>query len=149
MEPFERFRQNQRLIEDFTSRTLAVIPTCFARLYYVSSLKDLATGRYRHDGLAELYSEVSVQEALEHCHEELFSRILETPFYDQEQDLRRCLSSAGDAFWTVVEAWRKEKTFRTMCPEGLPGYLRDLFCSNLSAMLAMFSAERVSMDPAA
>jgi hypothetical protein len=36
-----------------------------------------------------------------------------------------------------------------MCPEGLPGYLKELFCSNLSALLAIFSAERVTLDPAA
>jgi len=145
---FERFRQSRCVIEDFTSRTLAVIPSDFGRLYYVSSLKDEATGRYQHDGLVEVYSENSVQEALEHCHEELFSRILETPLNDQERDLRKCLDSAGDRFWTVVESWREERSFRSMCPESLPNYLKELFCSNLGALLAIFSAERVTLDPA-
>lgn len=149
MEPFERFQQSRCVIEDFTSRTLAAIPSDFGRLYYVSSLRDSPTGRYQHDGLLELYSENSVQEALEHCHEELFSRILETPLRNQEQDLRKCLASAGDRFWTVVETWRKERSFRTMCPEGLPNYLNDLFCSNLGALLAIFSEQRVTLDPAA
>jgi len=76
---FDRFQQSRCVIEDFTSRTLAVIPSEFGRLYYVSSLKDSANGRYLHDGLVELYSEDSVQVALGDCHEELFSRILETP----------------------------------------------------------------------
>src|ERR1700682_5167426 len=149
VESFEHFQQSRRVIEDFTSRTLAVIPSDFGRLYYVSSLKDSATGRYQHDGLVELYSEDSVQVALEQCHEELFSRVLETPLPEQERDLRKCLDSAGDRFWTIVEAWRKDKSFQTMCPEGLPSYLKDLFCSNLAALLAIFSSQRVTLGPAA
>jgi len=148
VQPLEPFQRSRRVVEDFTSRTLAVIPSVFGRLYYVSSLKDTATGRYQHDGLVEVYSENSVQEALESCHEELFSRILETPLHDQERDLRKCLDSAGDRFWTVVETWREDRSFRTMCPEGLPDYLKELFCSNLGALLAIFSAERVTAAPA-
>jgi len=146
--PFGRFQQSRRVIEDFTSRTLSVFPSDFGRLYYVSSLKDSSTGRYRHYGLAELYSENSVQQALEHCHEELFARVLETHLEDQARDLRMCLDSAGDRFWTVVEAWQQEKSFEGMCPDGLPSYLSELFCSNLSALLAIFSEERVILDRA-
>ncbi len=106
MESLEHFRQNRSVIEDFTSRTLAVIPSEFGRLYYVSSLRDPDTGRYSHDGLMEVYSENSVQAALTQCHEELFSRILETPLKEQERDLRKCMGSSGDEFWDVVENWR-------------------------------------------
>ncbi len=148
MGSFERFQQSRCVIEDFTSRTLAVIPSFFGRLYHVSSLKDAVTGRYQHDGLVDVYSENSVQEALEQCHEELFSRILETPLPEQERDLRRCLDSAGDRFWTIVESWREDRSFRTMCPEGLPSYLKDLFCSNLGVLLAIFSSQRVTLGPA-
>jgi len=145
---FERFQQTRCVIEDFTSRTLAVIPSVFGRLYYVSSLKDSTTGQYRHEGLVEVYSENSVQEALGQCHEELFSRILETPLDDQARDLRKCLDSAGDRFWTIVESWREDRSFQSMCPEGLPSYLNDLFCSNLGALLAIFSSQQVTLGPA-
>ena len=144
MESSESFRQSRSVIEDFTSRTLGAIPSDFGRLYYVSSLKDEKTGRYKHDGLMSLYSEQSVQAALTHCHEELFSRILETPLSHQERDLRNCLGAAGDKFWAVVESWRETRFFRTMCPEGLPEYLDELFSSNMNALLAIFSANRVN-----
>src|SRR6266853_1716385 len=132
---FERFQQSHCVIEDFTSRTLAVIPSDFGRLYYVSSLKNAATGRYRHDGLVQVYSENSVQEALEQCHEELFSRILETPLPEQERDLRKCFDMNSDRLSSFVDGWLKDKSFQVMCPEGLPTYLKDLFCSNLAALL--------------
>ena len=145
----ERFQQSRRVIEDFTSRTLAAIPTEFGRLYYVSSLKNSVNGRYQHDGLGDVYSADSIQEALEQCHEELFSRILETSLDEQAVDLRKCLDSAGDRFWTIVETWRLDQSFRIMCPEDMPDYLRDLFCSNLRVLLAIFASHRVTSGPAA
>ena len=132
------------MIEDFSSRTLASISTDFARLHYVSSLKDASTGRYEHDGLMSLYPDNSVQSALAHCHEELFSRILETPLQEQEGDLRACLSTAGDQFWNVVESLRESQSFVGMCPQGAPNYLHELFRSNMSALLAIVSSKKPS-----
>jgi hypothetical protein len=142
VESIERFHQSRAVIEDFSSQTLAAISSDFARLYYVSSLKNEDSGRYEHQGLASLYPENAVQVALSHCHEELFSRILETSLKEQERDLRVCLSSAGDQYWDVVENWRESRHFQNLCPEGLPGYLHDLFCSNLVALLAIFSSRK-------
>ena len=142
MESLERFQQSRAVVEDFSSQTLAAISTDFGRLYYVSSLKDSDSGRYQHDGLMSLYPESAVQTGLSHCHEELFSRILETPLKEQERDLRACLVSAGDKYWDVVETWRESRFFQEMCPEGLPDYLNDLFCSNMGALLAIFSSKK-------
>ena len=61
MESLERFQESRAVIEDFSSRTLAAIATDFARLHYVSSLKDSGSGRYEHEGLTSLYPENSVQ----------------------------------------------------------------------------------------
>jgi hypothetical protein len=142
VESLERFQQSRAVIEDFSSQTLAAISSDFGRLYYVSSLKDSDSGRYEHDGLMSLYPENSVQAGLSHCHEELFARILERPLKDQELDLRACLGAAGDKYWDVVENWRENRYFQEMCPEGLPDYLQDLFCSNMGALLAIFSSRK-------
>jgi hypothetical protein len=142
VESFENFQQSRTVIEDFSSQTLAAISSYFGRLYYVSSLKDGESGRYEHDGLKSLYPESAVQAALSQCHEELFSRILETPLQEQEKDLLTCLHAAGDQYWDLIENWRENRCFREMCPEGLPDYLQDLFCSNMSALLAVFSERR-------
>jgi len=144
VESLERFQQSRAVIEDFSSQTLAAISSDFGRLYYVSSLKDSDSGRYEHDGLTSLYPENAVQAGLSHCHEELFSRILETPLNDQARDLRECLGSAGDKYWDVVENWRETCYFREMCPEGLPDYLQNLFCSNMGALLAIFSSKKTN-----
>lgn len=144
MESYQRFQQSRVVIEDFSSQTLAAIPSVFGRLYYVSSLKSLESGRYEHDGLLSLYSENAVQAALAHCHEELFSRILETPLQEQERDLRSCLDTAGDQYWAVIEEWQETQSYQTLCPEGLPDYLQSLFCSNVNALLSVFSTQHIN-----
>jgi hypothetical protein len=142
VESLERFHQSRAIVEDFSSRTLSAISSFFGRLYYVSSLRDSNSGRYEHDGLSSLYPQGAVQEGLSHCHEELFSRILETPLKEQESDLGKCLVSAGDRYWDVVESWREDSRFQNMCPDGVPEYLHDLFRSNMSALLAIISSRR-------
>jgi len=139
MESLERFQQTRRVVEDFTSRTLAAIPTDFGRLFYLSSLRTPATGRYEHDGLTSVYSEDSVQQALDHCSRELFSRILEMRLDHQEWDLRAFLGRSGNDFLELVREWRVEKRYRTMCAPGVPNYLHELFISNCDALLSILS----------
>jgi len=142
VESLESFQQSRAVIEDFSSQTLAAISSDFGRLYYINSLKDTDSGRYEHDGLTSLYPENAVQAGLSHCHEELFSRILETPLNVQEHDLRACLVSAGEKYWDLIQSWQESRSFQNMCPEGLPDYLDDLFCSNMAALLAIFSSKK-------
>ena len=135
----ERFHQSRAVIEDFSSRTLAAISTAFGRLYYLNSLKDSESGRYAHDGLTSLYPEGAVQDGLTQCHEELFAKILETPLREQELDLKKCLRAAGERCGELAESWGKNQDLRDLCPEGMPDYLHDLFCSNMKALLSITS----------
>lgn len=144
METLERFQQNRRVIEDFTERTLAAIPGEFARLLYVASLRDLASGRYCHEGLTAVYPEEAVQQALEHCHQELFIRILEMSLAQQEWDLRACLGSLEGNFWEVVARWRELEFYRCLVPLGIPDYLQELFRSNVRALLGLMEEERAT-----
>jgi len=147
VETLERFQQNQRIIEDFTTRTLEAFPSDFARLLYISSLRDLASGQYHHEGLAAIYPLQAVQEALAYCHEELFAKLLETPLEQQEWDLRACLATLRGDFWGVVARWQELESYRLLLPEGVPAYLHDLFCSNLRALLALMAEEHAICQP--
>jgi len=136
VESLERFQQNRRIIQDFTTTTLAAIPSEFGRLLYVASLRDLSSGTYEHAGLMVMYPREAVQEALEMCHEELFARILEKPLEEQERDLRFCLSQMkSSSLVRTVQQWVHTQAYRLLVPDGIPEYLRELFCSNLNALL--------------
>lgn len=128
-------QQNRRIIQDFTLNTLAGIPGAYARLVYVASLRDLSSGRYEHQGLCALYPQQAVQEALRLCHEQVFERILESPLSEQMEDLRSCLAAMEGGLAEVVSHWQQLESYRVLLPEQVPDYLRDLFLSNLRALL--------------
>lgn len=149
METLERFRQNQRVIEDFTLHTLSAIPSGMGRLLHVATLRDLASGRYCHEGLLEIYPEPAVHQALSFCHEELFAKVLETPLAQQIGDLRVCLSAFEGTFGDIAARWRELEFYRVLVPLGTPAYLRELFCSNLRVLLELLVRERASLASAA
>ena len=132
-----QFEQNRHIVHDFALTTLAAIPNDFSRLTYIASLRDLSSGRYEHAGLAALYPADAIQQALQHCHEEIFNRILETPLELQEPDLRDCLEGMDGPFSATVEHWRLMEAYRVLMPEGSPDYLKELFCSNLRVLLGI------------
>jgi hypothetical protein len=101
----------------------------------VASLRDLSSGRYEHQGLVALYPEEAVQQALELCHEQIFERILEMPLEKQLEDLRNCLTAMEGGLPAVVSHWRQLEPYRVLLPENAPGYLKELFFSNLRALL--------------
>lgn len=141
MKALTQFQQNRRVIQDFTASTLAGIPGQFARLIYVASLRDLSSGRYEHQGLAALYPEEAVQQALEVCHEQIFERILETPLSDQLEDLRACLVVMEGGLSSAVSHWRRLEAYRVLLPEQAPDYLKELFLSNLRALLEILQEQ--------
>jgi hypothetical protein len=141
MKALTQLQQNRKVIQDFTLTTLARIPGLFARLAYMASLRDLSSGRYEHAGLAALYPDAAIQQALQLCHEQIFERLLESPLSSQEEDLRGCLSQMEGGLQEVVTHWRRIEGYRVLVPEDAPDYLKDLFNSNLRALLEILAEE--------
>src|SRR5204862_7300097 len=141
MRTLTQLQQNHKVIQDFTLTTLASIPGLFARLTYMASLRDLSSGRYEHAGLAALYPDEAIQQALQLCHEQIFERILETPLCSQLEDLRACLASMEGGLPSAVSHWRRMEGYRVFLPEAAPDYLKELFCSNLRALLEILEEE--------
>lgn len=135
MPTLSKLQQNRRVVQDFTLNTLAGIDGTFARLVYVASLRDLSSGRYEHQGLVALYPEEAVQQALDLCHEQIFERILEMPLERQLEDLRKCLGEMEGGLAAVVWHWQQLEPYRVLLPENAPDYLKELFFSNLRALL--------------
>ena len=141
MKALTQLQQNRRIIQDFTQTTLAGIPGNFARLAYVASLRDLSSGRYEHEGLSAVYPGEAIQQAIEVCHEQVFERILETPLSAQEEDLRSCLGAMKAGLHGTVVHWQRMESYRVLAPEKSPDYLKDLFYSNLRALLELLQEE--------
>jgi len=148
MAALTRLQQNRKIVQDFTVTTLAGIPTLFGRLTYMASLRDLSSGRYEHAGLAALYPDEALQQALQLCHEQVFERILETSLEEQLEDLRSCLKAMEGGISVVVSHWLGMEAYRVLLPEKSPDYLKELFCSNSRALLELLYNE-IKKEPAA
>ncbi len=141
MRALTQLQQNRRVIQDFTLTTLAGIPGLFARLSYLASLRDLSSGSYEHAGLSALYPDAAIQQSLQLCHEQIFERILEAPLSSQLEDLRACLAGMEGGLSAAVSHWRRMEAYRVLVPEVTPDYLKELFCSNLRALLDLLDRE--------
>src|SRR5262249_39093748 len=91
--------------------------------------------RYSHAGLAAIYPDAAVQQALELCHEQVFERVLEMPLQRQEEDLRDCLEQMEGGLAGAVDHWLRLESYRMLLPAKAPEYLKELFSSNLRALL--------------
>jgi hypothetical protein len=144
---WESFDRNRKLTEDLTERTLAAISSEYGKLIYLASLRDLASGTYRHEGLEAMYSAGSVQEALLQAHREVCSRILELPLALQEMDLLSCWKGFDVEAEGVIGNWKESEAYRTLMPFGLPDYMRSLFCSNFETLLSVFEPDGATGQP--
>jgi len=141
MDTLTQLQQNRRIIHDLTLSTLARISSSFSRLAYLSSLRDFSTNVYDHAGLSAFYPKTAVQQALEQCHQELFERILETPLAVQEEDLRAHFRTLPNGSRRAAAQWRRLESYRALLPAESPEYLKELFCSNVRAILEILEKE--------
>jgi hypothetical protein len=72
-------------LDDLRLRTLAVFPSLFAKLEYLSSLR-ASDGGYAHWGLARVHGEIQAKHAISESHESLISEVLRTPLSGLMED---------------------------------------------------------------
>jgi hypothetical protein len=149
VESLERYSQNERVIEEFTTQQLAGIATRMGRLVRVAKLRDVSIGRYQHAKLEAEFSAPAVHQALLYCHEELFEQVLESALEQQEWDVRMYLASLEVPAKEIANRWMELEYFRMLVPFGTPSYLRDLFISNMRVILGLIAADDAKLRTAA
>jgi len=82
-----------------------------------------------------VYGREPVGETLVKCHEELFERVLEMPLAKQEEDLRQFIATLPEGTEEGIRVCRGRT--EDWIPLGAPEYLKELFRSNLNALLEL------------
>ena len=128
----EQLRFNRQVLYDLASRYLEPLEGSFARMVYLASLRNSATGCYEHPDLSLAYRKESVHQALAKCHEELFERLLELPLIQQQQEFFQYLESTGQLI--PEDNAKRLALLDSWAPSEVPDYLKELFRSNLQAL---------------
>jgi len=66
---------------------------------------------------------------------------LEMPLSVQEQDLSEFLEGMPGVLPATIVHWRQLEAYRILPPEEAPDYLRELFFSNLRALLEILASQ--------
>jgi len=128
-------RTNKQILFDLTANYLEPLDGAYQRLAYLHDLRDSCSGRYVHERLAAVYGPDAVNHVLTECHEEVFERLLEMSLTTQEEDLRRHLDSYSGSLAEKVSRCRAAAI--SWIPPQSPSYFKELFCSNLNALVVL------------
>ena len=131
----EQLRIHRQILYDLALHYLEPLNGSFSRLAYLTSLKQPSSQTYAHDRLAAVYGPEPINETLTKCHEELFERLLEMPLAQQEEELRQFFGTLPEGKQEGIEIYKKR--IEDWIPLKAPDYLKELFRSNLSVLLAL------------
>jgi hypothetical protein len=141
----EKFQTCQQVLFDLTANYLEPMNSAYQRLAYLFSLWEASTGKYVHEDLATVYGAEAVDQVIAHCHEEVFERLLEMPLNAQREDLRLHLGATPRV--SEGNSKRYQENGRRWVPAGAPSYLRELYCSNLDALLDLLADDACKVPP--
>jgi hypothetical protein len=128
--------------EDLKNRTLAAFGYDFARLIYLSSLRDFSTGEYYHHGLAQLFSEAAATAAITACHEELFYGLTLGPLDSFVAQLDRLINSTRRDYQRTLEAWETLEAYNFAVPSACDPTVSQLFKSNVKVAMKFLKLPR-------
>ncbi len=120
---------------DLWKHTLSRIPTVFGRLAYLASLRDSNSGTYRHHGLSILFGREESVKALRESHQQAFFEWVGFPLAEKSEDLGQYLAGLEEPPEIVVEHWLRSRIYRTYIPVSAREMERELFSSDLEALL--------------
>jgi hypothetical protein len=116
---------------DLNTHTLARLDCDFARMMYLSSLRDFNTGEYHHHGLEHLFSEFTANAAMRACHEELFDRLTLGPLQCLVEQINRFIRLSPKDYQGTLVAWKTLEGYHVAVPSGCNPISAELFRSNV------------------
>jgi hypothetical protein len=90
------------------------MPSVFGRLWYLSSLWDENTDRYRERFMSRIFGEETSDRALRHVHKETFYKWLSLTLHQREADLDDYLRNFETK--SLLECWIQMSLYRELLP---------------------------------
>lgn len=133
--------------DDLWRTTLEQVPSLLGRLYYLTSLRDENSGRYRHHGLASVQGEEAADAAIRASHLRTFSDWIRLPLPLKKQDLDAYLEALEEPVEQVLATWAHTRSYAACVPASVQGVERELFVNDLEVLLAVVRNARGVAGP--
>ena len=133
-------------VADLWKHTLSRIPTVSGRLAYLATLRDPASGTYRHHGLFASFGRDEAVRALRESHQKEFQAWLNLPLAEKSDDLREYLVRLEDPLADVVDHWIKSATYRSYVPGTARDVEAELFYRDLEILLAFLRHDTLRLQ---
>jgi hypothetical protein len=120
---------------------LSAIPSTFARLLYLASLRGDPDGRYSESALIARFGEVETDFALRVCHEMVFAQWLGYALEQQKTEVELYLSALRDNRRAILRTWLRLDAYRGLLPEAADDEERRLYLCDIEAVLDLLRAQ--------
>jgi hypothetical protein len=127
---------------DLEIRSLGPMGYDFARIVYLSSLRDFSTGDYHHDGLARSFSESAASAALIAAHQDAFYRLTFAPIECFVAQVERFIRSSPRDYDSSLQAWETLEGYRVTVPSACDQLTCALFRSNIKITITLLKSRR-------
>jgi hypothetical protein len=122
-------------VSRYLLHAMSVLPTPFARLVFLTSMRDHYSGQYLHEGWAGASSPEEVNAALAQMHRHVFEVVAILPLLDLCKEVRRHFDSLGETETRTAKFWLETEPYYEMIPAGYPLLARKLFISQVRLAL--------------
>lgn len=124
-------------LEQYLARAVRSVDTAFDRLVFLGSLRDSYSGRYMHEGWAQVASPDEIDRAVRELHQSSFDCVLHLSLIELCKQLRIHFHAIQQPEREASLQWLESEPFRVLIPQGYTAALRELFISNVQTALAV------------
>ena len=130
---------SENALSRYLSNALTSLPSPFAQLVFLSSLRDPYTGHYFHEGWASVASAGDVNTMLRETHLTVFDSVTCLSLITVARELRKHFECLGEAELRAATLWLQTEPYREMIPEGCSALSRQFFISQIRLALEVLA----------
>src|SRR5260370_2431922 len=109
----------QRTLEEQLKLTWKHLPSVFAKLAFLTAIRDPYAGKYMHEGWASFGSSEEIHEMLRSTHCALFDQLSGLPIRQLCAEVETYFQSLSEPAQHTSRLWNALESYRDMIPEGI------------------------------
>jgi hypothetical protein len=141
---------NEPTAADFVDLALSRIPSAFGKLAFVAGLRQMNPDRDYYPAAIAAYGKEQIDAACRWKHREIFYAWQCAPLATQTEEVAQYLADQGNGdnapIAQTIQQWIQERSYEKLIPEAAGEQERDLFSSDLRAILQLLQVRLMTAD---